>query len=361
MTNFPEYRNQSQQKPPKNIIEARQISTDVLLQYARQDTAVVWRGDFQAAKQLLAALKKRVRKPAKTGATPAETFHKYRLAKAQQSRLINSLLIEIAPDFALNLPRAPNVQAALQDVYDTPNHAPFLLPLNQLLGYIGAHEWHKKGVWIEELGANIHVPFGVFSPLRSEYLSLLCQAKLPETAKTAMDIGTGSGILAALLAKRGITHIYATDTNPRAIKTAQANLTHLGLNQQVTLLQQNLFADKYVDLIVCNPPWLPVKPTSDIETALYDPNHNMLKNVLQQAANHLQPEGQLWLILSDLAEHLGLRNKDDLPNWFHTSGWQVIATLATKPQHNKAQDPNNPLAFARNQETTFLYCLKPTS
>ncbi|XXQ68697.1 methyltransferase [Neisseriaceae bacterium B1] len=353
-----EYRNESQQKPPKQFIESAQMSAQTLQQHAQHDTGVIWRGDFHQGKQLLAALKKRVRKPAKTGDTPAETFHKYRLAQSQQARLINSLLIEIQANFQLYLPRAPDVQAALKDVFSEANQQAFLLPLNQLLGYIGAHEWHKQGVFIPALNAKIHVPFGVFSPLRGEYLDLVVQAKLPENAYTAIDIGTGSGVLALVLAQRGIDTIWATDTNPRAIATAEANIARLAFQKQIKVLQQNLLPTETADIIICNPPWLPTKPTSDIETALYDPQHAMLRAVLQQAAAHLNPQGQLWLIMSDLAEHLGLREPNQLNQWFSDSDWQVVDTLSAKPQHAKAQDSSNPLAFARQQETTFLYVLQ---
>lgn len=353
-----EYRNESQQKPPNQFIETSQMSAQVLQQHAQANTGIIWRGDFHQAKQLLAALKKRVRKPAKAGSTPAETFHKYRLAQAQQSRLINSLLIEIQANFQLNLPRAPNIQAALTDVFSEPNSEPFLLPLNQLLGYIGAYEWHKQGVFIPALNAKVHVPFGVFSPLRGEYLDLVAQAALPENTQTAIDIGTGSGILALLLAQRGIPKIWATDTNPRAIAAAQSNIARFAFQQQIHVLQQNLLPNERADLIICNPPWLPAKPTSAIETALYDPQHAMLRTVLQQSITHLNPHGQLWLIMSDLAEHLGLREPNQLQQWFQDTGWQTIKTLSTKPKHTKAQDSNNPLAFARQQETTFLYILQ---
>ena len=68
------------------------------------------------------------------------------MKQAQQSRVLNMLAVEIGAGFQLSNPRAPDVRAALADVYAEPNDAPFLLPLNQLLGFIGAHEWHKKGI-----------------------------------------------------------------------------------------------------------------------------------------------------------------------------------------------------------------------
>ena len=107
------------------------------------------------------------------------------------------------------------------------------MPLNQLLGFIGAHEWHKKGIDIPQLDGKIHVPFGVFSPLRGEYLDLIAQAPLAPNIQTAFDIGTGSGVIAAILAKRGIPDIIATDTNPKAIACATANLKRLGLDKAI--------------------------------------------------------------------------------------------------------------------------------
>ena len=353
--------NEARQKPPKAIVQVDEISADALLKLAREHTAVLWRGDFHNAKQVLAALKKRLRKaPNKKADTlsPAELFHLHRMQQAQQSRLINMLAVEIAPDFQLDLPRAPEVSAALADVYGEANSEPFLLPLNQLLGFIGAHEWHKKGVDIPALGGKIHVPFGVFSPLRGEYLDLLMQAPLPESCRHAFDIGTGSGVLAALLARRGVPHITATDTNPRAITCARANLQRLGLEKQVQIEAVDLFPAARADLIVCNPPWLPAKPTSAIEAALYDPGSAMLQGFLNGAAAHLKPGGEAWLIISDLAEHLHLRAPEFLSQCFQTASLNVIDILHTKPQHQKALNSADPLAFARTQETTYLYRLR---
>ncbi|WP_274585577.1 class I SAM-dependent methyltransferase [Neisseria leonii] len=358
------WHTESSQKPPRHAVFADRLSAGALLKAARDHTATVWTGDFHQAKQVLAALKKRVRSPAKPPAATATdiqtAFHRHRLRQAQQSRLINMLAVEILPDFRLCLPRAPDVRAALTDVFASPNREPFLLPLNQLLGFIGAHEWHKKGVFVDALNARIHVPFGVFSPLRGEYLALAADAPLPGGVQTAFDIGTGSGVLAAVLAKRGVARISATDNNPRAIACARANFARLGLNR-ITLLQTDLFPDGRADLIVCNPPWLPAKPTSAVETALYDPDSAMLRAFLKQAAQHLNPNGEIWLIMSDLAEHLGLRAPDELNRLFQAAGFSVKGRLNARPTHAKAAAADDPLAFARRRETTTLYRLQPVS
>ena len=356
------YRNESTQSPPRDFVFVNEASASRIIQAARQSIATMWQGDYHNAKQVLAAIKKRVKpKPqaeATANADPATAFHKHRLAQSQASRLANALCVKISAGFALDLPRAPNVQAALCDVYGVENTEPFVLPLAQLLGFIGAHEWHKKGVTIPELGGAIHVPFGVFSPIRGEYLSLIAQAKLPANARTALDIGTGSGVIAALLAKRGMANIIATDTNPRAIACAQANIARLGFAPQINVLQQDLFGEHTADLIVCNPPWLPAKPTSAVETALYDPKHAMLHAFLRGAAAHLAQGGQVWLVMSNLAELLGLRGAHDLANWFTQYGWRVVGSLKTTPQHRKASDRSDPLAFARQREITTLYILE---
>ncbi len=350
------WRSESRHQPPQRIEAVAQISAEQALSLMHQNTALLWRGDYHQGKQLLAAIKKRVRSHSK----PAADFHRHRLQQSQHSRLFNLLLLEVQPGFTLANGRAPDVQAALAGVYGSANETPFLLPLNALLGFIGAHEWHKQGVPVAALGgAHIHVPFGVFSPLRGEYLDLLASAPLPSHTQTAWDIGTGSGVLAAILARRGIAHIIGTDTNPRAVAAARANIQRLGYSAQIQINATDLLPAGSADLIVCNPPWLPAKPGADIETALYDPNHAMLHALLAQAPARLKPGGELWLIMSDLAEHLGLRPANALAQWFNDAGLTVAARSHTRPQHAKAQRQHDPLYHARSRETTSLWRLVP--
>lgn len=353
-----EWRNESTQKPPQRAVYLHEGSAAAVLQQAHADTATVWTGDFHNAKQVLSAMKKRVRKPAAQGQDIQTAFHRHRMRQAQASRVLNMLAVEIGAGFSLDLPRAPDVRGALADVYGEPNQKPFLLPLNQLLGFIGAHEWHKKGVFVPALEAAVYVPFGVFSPLRGEYLDLAARAPLPVPCECAFDIGTGSGVIAALLARRGIARITATDNNPRALACARANIARLGLAERVAVQEADLFPPGRADLIVCNPPWLPAKPTSAVETALYDSGHAMLKGFLNGVRAHLNPGGEVWLVMSDLAEHLHLRAPDFLAQCFQTASLNPVGVLHTRPSHGKAFDPADPLAAARSRETTSLYRLR---
>jgi methylase of polypeptide subunit release factors len=288
--------------------------------------------------------------------TPANAFHMHRLAQAQRARILGMLLIEVDQGYQIRLKRAPDVALACNEAYG-PFKKPFVVSMRELQGLVGAHEWRKKGVFIRTLDANIHPHYGVFSPIRGEYLELIAKAPLPNT-ELAFDIGTGTGVIAALLAKRGIKKIIATDQDLRALVCAKENITSLGLSEQITLSQTDMFPEGKAPLVVCNPPWLPAKPSSPIEYAVYDPDSKMLMAYLKGLKNHLTEDGEGWLILSDFAEHLGLRSPEFLIDVIKTSGLTVKDKLDIQPKHNKVADAEDRLHEARKKEVTSLWILK---
>lgn len=266
------------------------------------------------------------------------------------------LLIPVDPGHVIPLRRAPSVQDACTEVYG-PDDQPYVTSLRELLGLIGAHEWRVKGVPIPALGGDrIHPHYGVFSPIRGEYVDLVAEAPLPPVT-TAFDIGTGTGVLAAVLARRGVPHVVATDLDPRALACAQENLDRLKVDVEV--VQADLFPKGRAGLIVCNPPWVPAKPTSPLDRAVYDPGGRMLRGFLTGLPGRLEPDGEGWLIMSDLAEHLGLRTRDELRGLFASSGLEVAGRLDARPVHPRATDPDDPLHAARAAETTSLWRLRP--
>ena len=358
------WRSEAGLPPPKRVVIADdQTPADTAYRLASEGTALLWRGDFQNARQLLQAMARRVdRKPQrksrnadKAPASLTEAFHKHRLAQSQRARTLGMLLLPFEAGHVVPLRRAPDVREACEQVYG-PSNQPYVASMRELLGLIGAYEWRRKGVEIPILGERIHPWYGVFSPVRGEYLELVAREMLPSTA-LAFDIGTGTGILAALLAERGVERVVGTDQDARALGCARENIARLGLDDRVEIIEADLFPQGRAPLIVCNPPWVPARPASPIEHAVFDPDSRMLRGFLDGLAAHLEPRGQGWLILSDFAEHLGLRTRDQLLGWIDAAGLKVLGRSDVRPHHPKANDAEDPLFAARKAEVTSLWRL----
>jgi methylase of polypeptide subunit release factors len=355
------------------------MTADEAYRLACEGTALLWKGDFQNARQLLQALIRRIDKPSKKSKrlgkridksdnqahqkTPLDIFNQHRLIQSQRARVLGMLLIQCNLDHTISLRRAPDVALACQEAYGIVSE-PYVISLRELLGVISAHEWRKHGlpVLADSSGEPIivHPHYGVFSPIRGEYLELVCNTPLPNslnTDSTALDIGVGTGVLSVILAMRGVKKIIATDLDERALICATENIQNLHLQHQVEVSKANLFPEGKAALVVCNPPWLPARPSSSLEHAVYDPDSQMLKGFLQGLKDHLIKQGEGWLILSDLAEHLGLRTRQELLEWIDQAGLQVLSRIDTKPKHNKAFDESDLLHFARSVERTSLWRL----
>jgi SAM-dependent methyltransferase len=345
-------------------------TADAAYRLACEGTGLLWQGDFHNARQLLQALARRTERKPKKGKTseasiaPVQAFNLHRQALGQRARILAMVIVPMAGDYTIPLRRAPNLQQACTEAWGPATGQACMVSLRELLGVVGAHEWRKKGVEIAALGDaphnRIHPHYGVFSPVRGEYVDLVAQTPIRDTS-LAFDIGVGTGVLSAVLAKRGVRRIIATDQDPRALACARDNLQRLQRLDNVELLQTDLFPEGQAPLVVCNPPWVPARPSSPIEHAVYDEGSRMLRGFLTGLRAHLSAQGEGWLILSDLAEHLGLRSRGELLEWISSAGLQVIARHDIQPRHGKVTDITDPLHAARAKEITSLWRLAPVA
>ena len=304
-------------------------------------------------------------------ASRAAAFNLYRQARSQRARTLNALLIPLNDDYTIPLRRAPDIRQACAEAYG-PAKTASVTSLRALLGVIGAHEWRTKGIELPEVGGRIHPHFGVFAPIRREYVDLVSTTPLPAvctqpgtctqlgtraSSSVAFDIGTGTGVLAAVLARRGIERVVATDLDPRALACADENVRQLGLSERIEVVQADLFPEGRAGLVICNPPWIPARPSSSMESGIYDPESRMLRGFLRALPEHLESGGEGWLILSDLAEHFGLRSRAQLLEEFQAAGLRVVGRNDVSPRHPRAADQTDPLHIARAAEITSLWRL----
>ena len=379
-----DWRSESGISPPRRVVIADDTMTaDTAYRLACEGTGLLWRGDFQNARQLLQALARRVDRPSRKSAKAAkatkaaaeaklglatesampDAFHRHRLSQSQRARALGMVLIPFDQGHSVPLRRAPDVKQACAEAYGDAER-PYVTSLRELLGIVGAHEWRKKWVPIavsEGLETfRIHPHYGVFAPVRTDYAPLLAQAPLPAALNAeplAFDVGTGTGVLAVILAKRGIARVIATENNPRAVLCAKENLQTLGLQNQVEVVDTDLFPEGRAALVVCNPPWVPARPSSALEHAIFDPDSRMLRGFLEGLSSHLLPGGEGWLILSDFAEHLQLRSRQQLLDMIESAGLRVMGKIDAKPTHAKVADVSDALHSARAAEVVSLWRL----
>ncbi len=388
---------------PQTIVDADDSMTaDKALALLRRGTGLLWRGDFHNARQLTKAVDRRLTKrQAKhharrghsgTSADARDLFLQQRADRAERADILGRILVELGEGWTLVLRRAPDVTDACEHAYGpwTGGNAPLVVSLSELQGVLGAWQWYLKGVFIEELGDSVYPDYGVFSPTRSEYVSLVDRVaasrfgarpsrddpsdssadsrpgSIPGSADArVLEIGTGTGVLAAVLVKQGSGHVTATDLNARAVNCARSNLDRLGCGDRVDVVTADLWPEadavrsdnpRY-DVVVFNPPWLPGTPTSDLEQGIYDADSDALRRFLTELSDHLTDGGEGWLVLSDLAEHLGLRTRDQLEQWIEEGGLRVVGREDTAPRHPKIRDADDPLHVARSREVTWLWRL----
>jgi methylase of polypeptide subunit release factors len=349
--------------PPRVGLADDRTTADAALRRMRSGESLVYQGDFRNARQLLAALGRRLARrgpgPGRSAADDlARLWAAERARRLTEHQVLSRLLVPVEPDLSLPLPRAPDFREALGEALGEPPGRPGLLPLREVLGMVGAHEWRRKGVFVPALSGRVHPHHGVFAPIRGEHVDLVARALegFPARGRTAFDVGTGTGVLAILVARAG-ARVVATDAEPRAVACARENAARFGVEGQVEVIEADLFPPGRADLVVMNPPWIPGEAHTPLERAVYDPGGRTLSRFLEGLGEHLAPGGEGWLVLSDLAEHLGLRPAGAVEAEIARAGLAVRDTLEARPSHPRARDPGDPLHAARSREKTLLYCL----
>ncbi|MDN3505888.1 MAG: methyltransferase [Simkaniaceae bacterium] len=149
---------------------------------------------------------------------------------------------------------------------------------------------------------------GVFSPEYSSDTAWFAGKILPLTkGKTFLEIGSGTGVIACLVALNNASSVVATDINPKAIKNIRLNAQlH---NQSISIREGSTFDpirhDELFDIIFWNHPFYYTDEKFDknsmLEKSVCDTNYEALESYLKRGKKHLKRNGLLLLGTSNIA------------------------------------------------------------
>jgi ribosomal protein L3 glutamine methyltransferase len=168
----------------------------------------------------------------------------------------------------------------------------------------------------------------------------------PENVFQALDLCTGSGCLAILLAESfPEAEVDAVDLSPDALDVARRNVADYGLDAQITLYQGDLFAPlagKTYDLIVSNPPYvnadsvaaLPAEYRHEPVLALGSGADGLdaTRIILRDAARHLNPGGLLAVEIGHNRAELEAAFPDLALTWPEIEGGADTVFIITREQ-----------------------------
>lgn len=156
-----------------------------------------------------------------------------------------------------------------------------------------------------------------------------------KSCNRALDIGTGTGLLALMMAQSGIAYIDAVEVDAGAAQEATANIEDSRYREQVhvcnTGIEQFSPSHEY-DLIISNPPFFSNSlkgPQSQRNQARHN-DSLPFDTLCQRMRNMLAPSGEIWLLLpvDEMERLLSVAQQCGL---FAQRQWQIHSTVTSAP------------------------------
>ncbi|MGM5471242.1 50S ribosomal protein L11 methyltransferase [Flavobacteriaceae bacterium LMO-SS05] len=240
---------------------------------------------------------------------PNSSFQEQREFRSAYHQLSNLILIEIV-DHKLTVKKSPTI-GWLEKLY--PETSQFFLSFPQVQGLNSSWQWYQNGISIPVLRNKIHPYYGTYFPTRFDHLILFDNwlKRYQGPKKSAIDVGVGSGVLAFQMIKHGFQKVFGTDINPNAIVGLTEFMANTKLSRKLELDLGHLFGKWKMqsELIVFNPPWLPVPLDQDGNDDAMHYNEKLFPDFFVGASKRLLPQGKLVILFSNLA-HITHATKD---------------------------------------------------
>ena len=150
--------------------------------------------------------------------------------------------------------------------------------------------------------------------------------------KLALDVGTGTGCIACMVAKYSLAQVIGLDISSEALQIALNNASRLNLYNKAIFRKSDIFSNvrdnEKFDIIISNPPYIPLKEKVNIQKEVsFDPDLALYTNdekglefyekISKDANKVLKPNGHI-------AFEIGLGQCEDVKNILKDNGFKNI-------------------------------------
>lgn len=240
-----------------------------------------------------------------------------------------------SPPSVLRRKTTPEQAAMLEEVFRrrTEEHVPAAYLTRE--AWLGGHKFY-----VDE---RVIIPRSYFVELLPEVIPQWLPAN--KTVKRVVDVCTGSGCLAVLLAERfPEAKVDAIELSPDAAAVARFNIAENQFGSRITLHRSDVFdAVKPVkyDVILSNPPYVPTREMRGLpEEFRQEPamaldggadGLDIVRKLLRQARERLQPHGIVTLEVGQAKAALAAKLSELDPHWLHTGdGEDCVCVITAK-------------------------------
>jgi methylase of polypeptide subunit release factors len=295
----------------------------------RGQTVVVPSGDFEDLRILawyVMRYKEALLPRLGRGAQPAERMERQEGIRNK----INRLFVVVEGEGLAGIDNAPPMPG-LRDwaSWDQDDRA-CLVPVRRIMRILTDMRRSTEGIPIRALGESIVVFPQVYVPFDQSIVDLLDENLDIVPGDTVLDMGTGTGVLALLAAKKGAKLVVATDILEQAVLNARENARRLGLEGSIEVRGPcDLFeyVEEKFDSVIFNPPWIRGSAKSVYEGAQYDKFGDIIERFLSGVEAHLEEDGSIYLFYSDISESTGSEPLSKLMEKIERNGLRVVGDV----------------------------------
>jgi SAM-dependent methyltransferase len=202
-----------------------------------------------------------------------------------------------------------------------------IVPVRKVLRVASDIKRYRDGIYIDALEDRIWVFPHIYPPCDRKVVAMLADNLEVKPTDRVLDMGTGTGTLAFIAARKGAEKVTATDVSSQAVKNARFNVEKLGLSGRVEVRgPAHLFDDvkeERFDIVLFNAPWVYGEPQNIYEAAIYDKDGALITEFFRGVGDHLTEGGAIYLQYGNTSELTGHHAIENLERLIHRSGFRI--------------------------------------